>query len=130
MKIALSWRGDERFSAVDESGAVLALDGDRREGYSPMQALLASLGGCMAIDVALILKKMRAQVDELRVELEGERTEEPPRHFRAIRMVFFVRGDVELERVEHAVKLSRERYCSVFHTLRPDLEITTSVLTK
>jgi putative redox protein len=130
VKIALSWKGDERFSAADESGAVLALDGDRRDGYSPMQALLASLGGCMAIDVSLILKKMRARVDGLGVELEGERGEEPPRYFRAVRMVFVVTGDVDVERVEHAVKLSRERYCSVLHTLRPDLELTTTVLTK
>jgi putative redox protein len=84
----------------------------------------------MAIDVSLILKKMRARVDGLGVELEGERGEEPPRYFRAVRMVFVVTGDVDVERVEHAVKLSRERYCSVLHTLRPDLELTTTVLTK
>ena len=130
MKIALSWKGDERFSATEESGAILTLDGDRRDGYSPMQALLASLGGCMAIDVALILKKMRARVDGLTVELEGERSEEPPRYFRAVRMAFVVTGDVDIERVERAVKLSRDRYCSVLHTLRPDLELTTTVLTK
>jgi putative redox protein len=130
MKVALEWKGGESFDATDESGTVLPLDGDRKDGFSPMQALLASLGGCMAIDVALILKKMRVEVGRLSVALEGERTEEPPRYFRAIHMSFVVTGEVEKERVEHAVKLSRDRYCSVFHSLRPDIEVTTSVLIK
>lgn len=125
--IELSWTGGESFAAKNPAGLELALDGESREGFSPTQALLASVGACMGIDVVLILKKMRLELEGVRVAVEGERMEEPPRYFRAIQIRFRIEGDVPRERAERAVALSLERYCSVFHTLRKDLEVTTAI---
>ena len=91
-----------------------------------MQALATSLSACIGIDIVLILSRMPVVLKGLRVALEGEQREEPPRHFERIRMAFFT-GDVPVKKAERSVKLSREKYCSVMHTLRPEVEIETSV---
>lgn len=126
-EVTLEWAGGESFRATSSLGVEIVLDGESNQGFSPMQALAASLGACMGIDVVLILSRMRVDLEEFRVTLEGERREEPPRHFERIRMVFEITGDVSVKKAERAVKLSREKYCSVMHTLRPDIEIETSV---
>lgn len=92
-----------------------------------MQALACSLGACMGIDVVLILRKMRADLKGVRIAIEGERREKPPRYFERFRMAFEITGAVPAEKAERAVKLSREKYCSVLHTLKPEVEIETSL---
>jgi putative redox protein len=125
--IRLRWTGGESFDAVSPKGAAITLDGESEKGFSPTQALLASTASCMGIDVALILKKMREELLSLEVEIEGDRMEEPPRYFHAIEIRFRIGGSVSRERAERAVQLSLDRYCSVFHTLRKDLEVHTTL---
>lgn len=127
--VTLRWLEDEAFRAEldGDSGLSVTLDGSAKSGFSPMQSLLASLAGCMAIDVVLILKKMRTSFDGLDVRIEGERREDPPRAFRSIKMRFVVSGGVPRDKAERAVKLSLDRYCSVFHTLRKDIAVETEV---
>jgi putative redox protein len=125
--IRLEWSGGQTFAAESPVGASIALDGETKTAFSPTQALLASVAACMGIDVVLILQKMREGLEGLDVEVEGERVDEPPRYFRAINIRFTIDGTVSKERAEHAVQLSLDRYCSVFHTLRKDLEVRTSV---
>jgi putative redox protein len=90
-----------------------------------MDALLLALAGCMAVDVLTILEKGRVPVESLEVEVEGDRPDRPPRRFTALRMEYRVRGPgVEHQaKLERAVALSRDTYCSVYHTLRPDLDV-------
>jgi len=128
-RIDLAWAGGQRFDAQDDAGVRLTLDGERRSGVSPTEALLSSLGACMGIDVVMILEKMRTDLQELRISIEGDRPEDPPRYFRRLHIRFEVRGDVPRDKVERAVKLSFDKYCSVFHTLRKDLEVETSIAT-
>jgi putative redox protein len=125
-RINLDWEGGEAFRATSAAGSEIVLDGDAENGFSPMQALVTSLGACMGIDVIIILTKMRADLKRLRVALEGERRQEPPRYFERLRVKFEIAGGVPAAKAERAVKLSREKYCSVLHTLRPDLMIETS----
>jgi putative redox protein len=125
--IRLEWTGGERFDATSPAGASLHLDGDGASGFSPTQALLASVAGCMGIDVVLILQKMREGFLGLEVEVTGDRMEEPPRYFRSVQIRFLIEGTVTRERAEHAVRLSLDRYCSVFHTLRKDIEVGTTI---
>lgn len=125
--IRLEWSEAQSFTAESPAGAAIALDGESRKAFSPTQALLASVAGCMGIDVVLILQKMREELLGLRIEVDGDRVEEPPRYFRAIHLRFTIDGHVSRERAEHAVQLSLDRYCSVFHTLRKDIEIRTTV---
>jgi putative redox protein len=79
----------------------------------------------MGVDVLDILNKSRVTVEDLEVEVSGERAEMPPRYFRSIDLVYRVKGpqDGDLAKLERAVQLSRDKYCSVLHTLRSDLNV-------
>lgn len=122
----LRWTGrGEVFEGGVPGGPEAVIDGDGVEGPSPMDALLLSLAGCMGVDVLMILQKGRVPVESLEVELEGDRPEDPPRRFLAIRMEYRISGPAPEDeaKVKRAVDLSRDKYCSVFHTLRPDLDV-------
>lgn len=121
----LVWAGDLKFGATSGTSAIV-LDSDGVAGPSPMQVLGEALAGCMAIDVVLILTKGRHPLKGLRVSFTGERAPSPPRRFTRVLMIFHVTGEIPAAAVERAIALSRETYCSVFHTLRPDLEVTTT----
>ena len=122
--ITLRWDGDLRFKAVTDKEARWTLDSEGAAGASPMDALLGALCGCMGIDVVDILTKMRQPPASFEIRGSGERNADPPRFFTSVDLVFTISGDVEPEKAERAVKLSFDRYCSVFHTLRPDLKVT------
>ncbi len=85
--------------------------------------------GCMSIDVLTILQKGRVEVTSLETRVEAERAPEPPKYFTRVRLTFSLEGPSPEERgkVDRAIELSREKYCSVFHSLRPDLEFETVV---
>jgi len=85
-----------------------------------------ALAGCMAIDVADIVLKGRHPLTSLQAKIAGDRREEPPRHFVKFTLHFLVGGNVPAHAVERAISLSREKYCSVWHSLRPDLQLDTS----
>lgn len=120
----MEWQGGMRFTA--RSGElVTTLDGDRAAGLSPVQALAAALGGCMAIDVVAILEKGRFDLQGLSLHVEGERAGDQPRRLVRVALDFEVRGDVPEDRVDRAVALSRDKYCSVWHSLQPDIAFET-----
>lgn len=124
--VALRWTGDGlAFQGGGPDGPTVTLDGDGEAGPSPMDAVLLAVGGCMAIDVVMILQKGRVPLDDLSIEVEGDRREDTPRRFTAVRMRYTLSGPGEEHRarVERAVQLSRDRYCSVLHTLRDDLDV-------
>ncbi len=134
MKISIK-RTDDDFAmeAVNEDGNVLNMDGaikigGHNTGFRPMQLLLAAVGGCSAIDVILILKKQKQNIEEFDVEVEGEREQIGDYSlFRDITLHFKIKGEVELEKAERAVKLSIEKYCSVSKTLEPTAKINYKV---
>ena len=122
---ALTWLGDLRFAASTKGGG-FTLDGDSAAGPSPVEALAASLAGCMAADVVEILRKGRHGLEALEADLVAERAESPPRRFLRVTLKFLVRGHVPASAIERAINLSREKYCSVWHSLRTDIEFLTS----
>jgi putative redox protein len=81
----------------------------------------------MATDIAGILRKMRLQFSALSVSASGQQSPKIPKYFMRISIQFAVTGKVPPERLERAVQLTRKGYCSVIHTLRPDIEITHTV---
>jgi putative redox protein len=123
--VELSWDGHQRLTGR-AGDAPVVLDGDHQAGPSPVQALAASLAGCMALDVVHVLTKGRLDLRGLDVRLVAERAPTEPRFLRSVDLRFVVRGDVPADRVERALALSREKYCSVWHSLRPDIALTTS----
>ncbi len=121
----LTWQGDLRFAAR-AGAAEVVLDSDGTAGPSPPQALAMALAGCMAIDVADIVTKGRHRFTALEATIVGQRREEPPRHFVSFTLHFIITGAVPGHAVERAIALSREKYCSVWHSLRPDIALDTS----
>lgn len=125
LPVTLRWVGEVRFAA-ESRGVSLTLDGDGAAGPSPMQALAMALAGCMAIDVVAILQKGRHPIAGLEVRLEAGRAETPPRAFTRVALHCVVRGDVPPQAVARAIELSRDRYCSVWHSMRQDIAFETS----
>ena len=125
-RVTLAWTGRALvFEGGAEGGPRVTVDSAASEGASPMSMLLLSLAGCMGIDVVAILEKSRVPLKTLVVDVEGDRAAEAPRRFHRIRMVYRLAGPgaEHRARVERAVELSRDRYCSVLHSLRTDIDI-------
>jgi putative redox protein len=120
--VDLEWEADLRLRAKAGENQLL-LDSDGVAGVSPMQALALALAGCMAMDVIHILRKGRQDVRGLRVRLTGQRAPEEPRRFTAIALHFVVSGNVQSEPIRRAVDLSREKYCSVWSSMRQDISL-------
>ena len=97
-------------------------------GPKPKPLLLVALGGCTAMDVISILKKMRIEPEYFNVKVDGEVTEEHPKHFTKIKIIYEFRGkDLPLEKLQKAIDLSQEHYCGVSETLRKSVEITSEI---
>lgn len=125
-EVTLRWTGEGLvFAGGTAEGPQVVLDSDGKAGPSPTQALMLSLAGCMGVDLVMILEKSRVPVEALDVVVSGERRETPPRYFEAVRLTYRVRGpsDADQAKLDRAVELSRDKYCSVLHTLRPDLDL-------
>jgi putative redox protein len=125
IELSVEWLGDQRFRGG--AGATdLTLDGSGLAGPTPVQAVAFGLLGCMAIDVVHILTKGRLEVKGLVARLRGERADDDPRRFLGFELHFAVRGEVAADKVERALGLSRDKYCSVWHSLRQDTTLTTT----
>lgn len=126
--VTATWTGDLAF-AVASGSHEMVVDGDSRQGLSPVQLLGAALAGCMATDVALILTRGRQPLTSLEVSLTAHRADSDPHRFTAVRIHFAVGGAVNPAQLDRAIALSREKYCSVWHSMREDitLETTTSI---
>jgi putative redox protein len=123
-KTFLKWDKDLIFVGSTEPGYEIELDGNAQWGCKPTEALLLSLAGCMGIDIVMILKKMRVQLASFRMELVGERNPTPPQYFKAIEIVMHIGGkDLDPAKVDRAISLSRATYCSVYNSLRKDMEV-------
>jgi putative redox protein len=106
----------------------ITLDSTSIEGPSPVQALAFALAGCMAMDVVHILKKGRHDLRGLKVELVGQRADEDPRRVTAVSMAYTITGDVPKDQIQRAIDLSREKYCSVWHSMRQDIPLETTFI--
>lgn len=121
----LTWQGDLRFRASSGETEII-LDSDSDAGPSPPQAVAMALAGCMAIDVADIVIKGRHRLTALEARIVGDRAPDPPRRFTRFTLHFMVRGNAPAHAVERAIALSREKYCSVWHSLRGDIALDTT----
>ena len=120
--VELTWEHDLVLSG--KSGSIdLVLDSASKAGPSPMQALAFGLAACMAMDVVHVITKGRFKLLALRASLVGQRAPEEPRRFTAITLHYTITGDVPRDKVERAIELSREKYCSVWHSMRDDIDL-------
>ena len=117
-----------RFEAVFPTGTLVMDSGAEATAPNPVQTLLASLAVCEAMDVISLLRKKRQHVTAYEVQMAGVRNAAHPRRYTAIELVHRVTGhSVRLAAVEDALRLSVEKYCSVYHCLRPDIGITNRI---
>jgi putative redox protein len=120
----LVWIDELRFGATSGKIATL-LDGDSTAGPSPVQMLVVALAGCMSIDVLDIIRKGRYTLNAFRATVTATRAPDPPRRVLTVSLQFHVHGEVPTTAVERAIALSRDKYCSVWHSLRTDIELAT-----
>jgi putative redox protein len=130
MKARVKWVQDRTFLGESGSGHSMVMDGDpagggRDLGIRPMEALLLGMGGCTAYDVVDILEKSREAVEDCVIELDAERAEDIPKVFTKIVVRYIVSGrNLDPGKVERAVKLSAETYCSATIMLGKTAEVT------
>lgn len=124
--VGLKWDGDLQFTAAYK-GHSWTLDGRNEEGPSPVIQLASALAACMAIDVVHILTKGRHKIVALDTEFTGRRADEEPKRYTRIDLVFKIQTSAPLDAIERAVDLSHEKYCSVWHSMRQDIEFHTAV---
>jgi putative redox protein len=121
--VKLTWTGDTMFVASDNRGHAFVLDTNHEAGGSdsavqPLDLLLFALGGCMGYDIVSILKKKRADLRALKMEVSGERAPEHPKRFVKMHLKLRTNSEVKQEDVQRAFELSRDKYCSVLGTLK------------
>jgi putative redox protein len=122
--LEVRWRGEGLVFDGTSGERAIVLDGDARAGVSPVEAVAHGLAGCMAIDVVDILQKGRLPLRGLSARLEAERAPSPPKRITAVKLHFTIAGDLPADRVQRAIDLSHETYCSVWHSLRQEIAFT------
>lgn len=126
LKVATTWQKDFLFTMKTPGGHQLEMDahqatGGEGNGVLPMQALLGALAGCVGMDVVAILRTRMDKIERIEIVTEGAKNDKPPKEFTAITVTFQVDGEVEPERVWHAIRTSADKYCPVAHSILPQL---------
>ncbi len=120
------------FAATGTSGVQLHIDGStdiggHNAGARPMEMLLMGLAGCTAMDVVLVLKKQKQTITDFQIRVDGQReTNAIPSPFKSIHITYLLKGDLTADRVQRAIDLSMDKYCSATAQLRPTAAITYS----
>lgn len=119
----LTWTDALRFD-VTSARLTTIVDGDSTAGASPVQMLVIALAGCMSADVVDIVRKGRHPLTGFRAVIVAQRAPDPPTRIVSAQLVFHLQGAVPHAAVERAIGLSRDKYCSVWHSLREDIRLT------
>lgn len=123
-KGSLELESDLIFNGRTQRGYEIEYDAAMQMGCSPTETLIMSLAGCLAIDIVFFLRKMRVEIKMFKIDYEGERNITPPQYYKSIDMMITISGSgITSKKIERAISLSQEKYCSVHHTLRSDLEV-------
>jgi putative redox protein len=124
VNVTLNWTGGKAFTATNGTGRQIVLDGAKEAGPSPMDLLLEALGGCSAIDIVVIMEKVRTPLSRFEMTIEGVRNETDPKYYTAAVLRFDVWGEgINPDKLSRAINLSIFKYCSVYHSLRTDLRL-------
>jgi len=132
-KIEVSWKGQMLFESVAPEGSVM-IDateevGGQGKGLRPKAMMLTALAGCTAMDIASLLKKMRAEVDDFKIEVEANLTDEHPKIYDKVKVTYrFYGSDFKKDKIEKSVNLSEERYCGVMEMFRKFSDVTTEII--
>lgn len=129
VKVNIDWQGKMKFTGTDEAGNSINMDapvaaGGDGSAPTPLSLVLMAIAGCTGIDVLSILSKMKIKLDNFSMEVEGERADQHPKIFTNINVLYKFKGaDLPRDKVERAVKLSVDKYCSVGHIVNKSAQI-------
>ncbi len=123
----LEWDKDLIFNVRTQMGYEIEYDANLQWGCAPTETLLTSVAGCMAIDVFYFLKKMRAEMTSFKIDFSGVRKQDPPQYYKSIDLLIKVNGEgLTPKKLDRAISLSHDKYCSVYNALRSDIEVKVS----
>lgn len=123
-KATLQWDKEFIFIGRTQRGYEIEFDANLQWGCKPTDALLLGLAGCTAIDVVMFLQKMHIEISGFNIDITAERNPTPPQYYKAVEMTLNISGkNVDPKKVERAISLSHEKYCSVYHSLRKDMVV-------
>ncbi len=129
----VKWQGGMAFEA-DVNGHKIILDADQSvggedKGARPKALMLTALAGCTGMDVISILKKMRVELTDFKVNVIGDLTEEHPKHFSEMKVVYEFWGkDLPIDKIEKAINLSQERYCGVSYVYQKIMPVEYEII--
>lgn len=132
MKTTIEWAGKMAFEGTNPSGHQLTMDaaedvGGENTGARPTELLLNAVAGCTGIDIISILTKMRLSPRAFNMEVEGERADDHPKKFTKINIHYDFEGELPEDKVVRAIKLSKDTYCSVSHSLSAEITASYSI---
>ncbi|SET98775.1 putative redox protein [Salinibacillus kushneri] len=132
MKTSIQWTDHMAFASVTPSGHEMKMDaaeevGGVNSGARPTELLLNAVAGCTGIDIISILKKMRLEPASFHMEVEGERADDHPKKFTNIHIHYVLEGDLPEDKVVRAIQLSKDKYCSVSHSLSANITASYSI---
>jgi len=131
--IEMNWQGGMAFQTQLDGHRIIVdttpeNDG-KNQGPRPKALMLVALGGCTGMDVVSILKKMRVEIEDFALKIEGNITEEHPKHFDEIKLIYEFKGkNLEEEKLRKAVDLSVDRYCGVFAVYKKTMKINYEIV--
>ena len=132
----VKWTGGLRFEGKSKFGLPIATDANKKaggdeNGYSPLELVLFGVAGCTGIDVIRILEKKRQKVTGLEIEVTGYQPEEYPKPFNKVEIKYLFEGEnLDPAKIEHALELSEQKYCSVSQTIAGTAEISHTFVIK
>ncbi|MGG3466122.1 OsmC family protein [Neobacillus pocheonensis] len=132
MELTIKWKEKMAFSGVTPSGHEINMDaapevGGENSGARPMELLLQAVAGCTGIDIISILHKMRLEPSSFHMDVKGERADDHPKRFTTINIHYALEGDLPEDKVFRAIQLSKDKYCSVSHSLNADITVSYSI---
>ena len=132
MDLSIKWDGQMAFSNTTPSGHQIKMDaspdvGGENSGARPTELLLNAVAGCTGIDIISILKKMRLEPTNFKMDVSGDRADDHPKRFTNISIHYALEGNLPEDKVVRAIQLSNDKYCSVSHSLSSEISVTYSI---
>lgn len=132
MEFSVRWDGNMAFSSVTPSGHNMKMDaaetvGGENGGARPMEVLLNAVAGCTGMDIISILQKMRMRPNKFEMNVTGWNAEDHPKRFTTIHIHYALEGALQEDKVSRAIQLSKDKYCSVAHSLSAKIAVSYSI---
>ncbi len=130
-KVELTWKDNMLFESKHDDGSFMIdnpIDGSKSRGMSPKALMLSSLARCGGLDIVLLLKKMRAEVDDFKIDVTADLTDEHPKIYKNVIVTYrFFWKEFKKDKIQKAVDLSIEKYCGVIEMFRKFTVVTVNV---